>query len=113
MRERGKAKQIELADPIQEILSIPQMAFCEPSAYLDRKAPGDCARLSSVAVIGPRGQHRLLVIDDPSRLAEAFAHGVADAACSFEPVDTSTAEGKKRWEAVCEITEQFKPKAAQ
>jgi serine/threonine protein kinase len=111
LRERGRAKQIELADPVQEILSIPQMAFCEPSAYLDRKAPGDCARLSAVAVIGPRGQHRLLVIDEPSRLAEAFATGVADAACSFEPVDTSTQEGKKRWEAVCEITEQFKPRS--
>jgi len=110
LRERGKAKKIEFADPLQEILAIPQMAFCEPSAYLDRKAPGDCARLAAVAVIGPKGQHRLLVIDDPRRLAEAFALGVADAVCSFEPVDTSTQEGKKRWEAVCEITEQFKPR---
>jgi len=110
LRERGKAKQIEFADPLQEIVSIPQMAFCEPSAYLDRKAPGDCARLAAVAVIGPKGQHRLLVIDDPRRLAEAFAIGVADAVCSFEPVDTSTQQGKKRWEAVCEITEQFKPR---
>jgi len=113
LRERGKAKQIEFADPLQEIVSIPQMAFCEPSAYLDRKAPGDCARLGAVAVIGPKGQHRLLVIDDPRRLAEAFAIGVADAVCSFEPVETSTQQGKKRWEAVCEITEQFKPRPAQ
>jgi serine/threonine protein kinase len=110
LRDRGKAKKLEFPDPVHEIVSVPQMTFCEPTAYLDRKAPGDCARLIANVVIGPKGQHRLLIIDEPARLAEALATGIADAVCVLDPGDRTTPEGVKRWESVCEFTDTFKPK---
>ncbi|MDB4964091.1 MAG: serine/threonine protein kinase [Myxococcales bacterium] len=113
LRERGKAKQLAFPDPLQEIVSVPQMTFCEPTAYLDRKAPSDCARLIVNVVIGPKGQRRLLIIDEPTRLAEAFATGIAEAVCVFDPGDRSTPEGVKRLAEICEFTDTFKPRAPQ
>jgi len=112
LRERAKGKGLDIPDPLDEIVAVPQLTMCEPSAYLDRRAPDGCERSPAVAVIGPRGQHRLLVVDEPSRLAEAFAVGVADAVCMFDPGDRTTEQGQARWSAVCEITEELKPRSA-
>jgi hypothetical protein len=112
LRERAKAKGLDIPDPLHELVAVPQLTMCEPSAYLDRRAPEGCARAPAVAVIGPRGQHRLLVVDEPARLAEAIVIGVADAACMFDPGDRATEQGQARWTAVCEITEELKSRSA-
>ncbi len=113
LQDRAKAKQTEISEPLQEIISVPQLIFCEPSAYPNLQPAKGCDRLAAAVVVGPKGQHRLMVVDDPQRLAEAFAFGVADAACLFYAGDKTSPEGMATWDKICAVTEEFKPKGSQ
>lgn len=100
LRTFAKAKGVEIPDPIQEIVTIPQQVFCEPTAYPDRKVPDPCATLTAKALFGPKNQRRLLILDDPAHLQKALSTEVPRAACIFE-LD------EKRSAAVCEVSKEF------
>ena len=92
----------EIADPIDVLLAVPAAALCEPSAYLDHRAPANCADARSATAIGARGTRRLMVVSDRAQLAAALRHGVAQAACEFSP-----AKDDKRMRQLCDVTSRF------
>lgn len=94
LRAAAAARQIELPDPLDEIIVVPRSTLCDPRAYFGTRIVKDgCGKLPAVAVLGPKRQRRLMVLDDPARLEEALAVGVADAACIFAPVDALATDG--------------------
>jgi tRNA A-37 threonylcarbamoyl transferase component Bud32 len=93
---------LEIADPIDVLLAVPARALCEPTAYLDRQPPGDCASALSATAIGARGTRRLMVVSDRAQLAQALRRGIAQATCDFSP-----AEDDQRLRQICEVTSRF------
>ena len=100
LRAKMAAKGLELADPVDVVIAVPPKAMCDERAYHGRKMRFDCSSHPAFAVLAPRGQRRLMVVDDPARLSKAFEIGVADAVCIFDPDD-----------AKCEIAKELLPKA--
>ena len=100
LRAKMAAKGLELADPVDVVIAVPPKAMCDERAYHGRKMRFDCSSHPAFAVLAPRGQRRLMVVDDPARLSKAFEIGVADAVCIFGPDD-----------AKCEIAKELLPKA--
>ena len=99
-RTFAKTKDLEIPDPIQEIVTIPQPVFCEPTAYPDRKVPDHCETLSAKALFGPKNQRRLLILDEPGHLQKGLSAEVPRAACIFE-------QDEKRSAAVCAVSKEF------
>ena len=95
----GKA---ELPDPVDVLLAVPAAALCEPTAYLDRQAPPNCASARSATAIGAKGTRRLMVVSDPAQLIPALRQGVAQAACEFSPV-----QDDKLVREICALTSRF------
>ena len=83
-------------------IGVPASALCEPTAYPGIGVPPDCAKARSQTAIGARGTHRLMVVSDRARLADAVRRGVAQAACDFPP-----SEDVKLIRQVCDITARF------
>ncbi len=100
LRAKMAAKGLELADPVDVVVAVPPRAMCDERAYHGRKMRFECTSHPAFAVLAPRGQRRLMVVDDPARLSKAFEIGVADAVCIFDPDD-----------AKCEIAKALLPKA--
>jgi hypothetical protein len=96
---------LTVADPVTEIIAMPQAAMCLKGNWLV-DPPKDCASSPSVTLFGPQGQHRMFVVSDRARLAEAIRRGIAQAACELG-VDRSTPEGEKRAEELCPLTQSF------
>jgi hypothetical protein len=92
---------LEIHDPIDVLLAVPAAALCEPTAYLDRQVPRNCAATQWAIAIGAHGTHRLMVVSDRAQLDAALRRGVAQAACEFSPV----ADDKVR--EFCDITGRF------
>ncbi|HUJ61494.1 MAG TPA: protein kinase [Kofleriaceae bacterium] len=97
---------LSIADPIDQILAVPQSALCEPSLYLGSAAPHACATVpAAVADALPR---TLLVVADPARLPAAMRQGVADAVCTFQPVEEADARRRRaRIDEICSKTTEF------
>jgi pimeloyl-ACP methyl ester carboxylesterase len=100
-RKPGDAR-LAIADPIDVLLAVPATALCEPTAYLDRQPPPNCATVTWATAIGARGTRRLMVVSDRAQLVAAMRHGVAQAACDFSPT-----EGRERLREFCDITIRF------
>ncbi|HET7503805.1 MAG TPA: serine/threonine-protein kinase [Kofleriaceae bacterium] len=94
--------RLAIGDPVDVLLAVPAGALCEPTAYLDRQAPRDCAAALSAIAIGARGTHRLMVVSDRAQLIPALRRGVAQAACEFSPV-----EDTRRVREFCDATSRF------
>jgi len=92
----------EITDPVDVLLAVPAAALCEPTAYLDRRAPANCADARSATAIGARGTRRLMVVSDRAQLVPSLRHGVAQAACEFSPV-----KDDKRMRQLCDVTSRF------
>jgi hypothetical protein len=92
---------LEIADPIDVLVAVPATALCEPTAYLDRQVPKNCAAEPWVISIGARGTHRLMLVSDRAQLVPELRRSVARAACEFSPV----ADDQLR--EVCNITARF------
>jgi hypothetical protein len=89
---------MQVADPIDHIVAVPQDALCEPRLYL-AGAPPSCSTIpSAVADAWPR---TLAVVADPSRLPAAMRKGVADAVCVYQPVDDP--DPKRKHDRITEI----------
>ncbi len=100
MRSRMAAAKLDLVDPVDVIVAVSQPTMCDTRIYYGRKMRYDCTTVPAFAVVVPNtGQRRLMVVDDPARLAAAFELGVADAVCAFDVDD-----------AKCEIARQLMPK---
>jgi hypothetical protein len=97
----GGAPALEIPDPIDVLLAVPAAALCEPTAYLDRQAPRNCAAAAWATAIGAKGTRRLMVVSDRARLIESLRHGVAQAACELSPVE----DAKLR--EICDLTIRF------
>jgi len=97
----GGKPGLEIADPIDVLLAVPAAALCEPTAYLDRQAPRNCAAAAWATAIGAKGTRRLMVVSDRARLIESLRHGVAQAACELSPVE----DAKLR--EICDLTLRF------
>jgi hypothetical protein len=98
----GTPGALEIADPIDVLLAVPARALCEPTAYLDRKAPQNCASALSATAIGAKGTRRLMVVSDRAQLIPALRRGVAQAACDFSPVDDNQLVRQ-----ICDVTTRF------
>ncbi|HWU86096.1 MAG TPA: hypothetical protein VN253_02430, partial [Kofleriaceae bacterium] len=96
---------LALPDPVTELIAMPQPAMCLKGNWLI-DPPKDCASSPSVTLFGPKAQHRMFVVSDRARLAEAIRRGVAQAACELS-ADRSTPEGQQRAEELCVLTESF------
>lgn len=96
---------LTVPDPVTELVAMPQAAMCLKGNWL-LDPPKDCASSPSVALFGPQGQHRMFVVSDRARLAEAVRRGIALAACELG-ADRSTPEGLKRAEELCLLTQSF------
>ncbi|HEU4728057.1 MAG TPA: serine/threonine-protein kinase, partial [Kofleriaceae bacterium] len=94
--------RLPVGDPVDVLLAVPAGALCEPTAYLDRQAPKNCAAALSAIAIGARGTHRLMVVSDRAQLIPALRRGVAQAACEFSPV-----EDTRRVREFCDATARF------
>jgi serine/threonine protein kinase len=94
--------KLAITDPLDVLLAVPAAALCEPTAYLNRQAPKDCASLLAATAIGAKGTHRLMVVSDRSQLGSALRKGVAQVACDFSPV-----EDAKQLREICDITTGF------
>jgi serine/threonine protein kinase len=97
----GGKPGLEIADPVDVLLAVPAAALCEPTAYLDRQAPRNCAAAQWATAIGAKGTRRLMVVSDRARLIESLRHGVAQAACELSPVE----DAKLR--EICDLTSRF------
>jgi serine/threonine protein kinase len=95
---RGKAKEanVSFADPIEEIVTIGQNVFCDPSAYPDNVAIPRCSSASATTSIMTDNKKRMLVLDDRARLERTMDLGVAEAICLLGN------------DAICAVTEDFR-----
>lgn len=91
---------LDIAEPIDVLLAVPAAALCEPTAYLDRQPPRNCAAVRWATAIGARGTHRLMVVSDRAQLVDAVRRGVARAVCDFSPAED-------RFREICDITDRF------
>jgi tRNA A-37 threonylcarbamoyl transferase component Bud32 len=94
--------KLEISDPVDVLLAVPAAALCEPTAYLDHVAPGNCGSALSATAIGARGTRRLMVVSDRAQLISALRKGVAQAACEFSPV-----QDNKVVREICDVTARF------
>lgn len=99
--------KLTIADPVDVLLAVPAAALCEPTAYLDHQAPGNCATALSATAIGARGTHRLMVVSDRAQLGPALRRGVAQAACEFSPE-----QDNQRVREICDVTNRFAESSA-
>lgn len=99
LQELAKSKALAFPPPLQEIVAVPRPVFCAGSAYIDGNPPRDCQSLSYASLLGARGEHRLMVLDDREQLAKNMDLAVADAICLFA---TDTASN------VCQVAEEFR-----
>jgi hypothetical protein len=99
---KDQVRKVEIADPVDVLLAVPARALCEPTAYLDRRAPRNCESALSATAIGAKGTHRLMVVSDRAQLIPAMRQGVAQAACEFSPV-----EDNKLVREICDVTTRF------
>jgi hypothetical protein len=97
---------LTIPDPVTEIAVMPQAAMCLKRNWNDFDPPKECALSPSVALYGPRGEHRMFVISNRAQLADAIRRGVAQAACELRPPE-QTPELKERYRQICELTDQF------
>jgi tRNA A-37 threonylcarbamoyl transferase component Bud32 len=93
--------RLAVTAPVDVLLAVPAAALCEPTAYLDRQVPRNCASAQWATAIGARGTHRLMVVSDRTQLAAALRRGVAQAACEFSPVDN------EKVREICDLTTRF------
>ena len=96
---------LDIPDPVAELVAMPQAAMCLKRNWL-ADPPKDCAASPSVTLFGPQGQHRMFVVSDRARLADAIRRGIAQAACELG-TDPSTPEGQKRAQELCPLTDSF------
>jgi serine/threonine protein kinase len=80
-RQKAKAPELTLTDPVVELFALPQAALCEPRAYIGGTAPADCKTAAFSISYGPKKEQRLYIV--ATRLAEGLRRGVGNALCVF------------------------------
>ncbi|MDB4953194.1 MAG: hypothetical protein JWO36_763 [Myxococcales bacterium] len=93
---------VTIVDPIDHVFAVPQRVVCEPSLYLEGKTPERCSSID--AAIADALPRTLVVVSDSARLAAAMRKGVADAVCTFQPVEEP--DPKKNHDRVMEICDR-------
>ncbi len=96
VRAKAKDANLTFADPIQEIVTIGQNVFCDPSAYPDNVAIRGCSSTSATTSIMTDNKRRMLVLDDRARLERTMDLGVAEAICLLGN------------DAICAFSEDFR-----
>lgn len=90
------------APAITQILAVPQIALCAPSAYPVGVPPMDCRTTLATLAVGKGGVQRIMVAEDRATIGKALAVGTAKAVCEF-PAEADKARNTE----ICEIQKQF------
>ena len=95
-----------IVDPIDHVLAVPQQVLCEPTLYLEGRTPERCSTIS--AAIADALPRTLVIVSDATRLPAAMRKGVADAVCTFQPVDErDPKKNHDRLVEICDRTSDF------
>jgi hypothetical protein len=92
---------------IQQIIAVPQVTFCNAATYAANAAPPDCQQVTGAANFAPNAQHRLYVLADPAKLAQAMVSAVVVGICYFEPGDQKVSADVQHIDALCTVMRDF------